>query len=334
MKSLFNRISNFVKWISLLSLITAFAFVTGCKNSPTGPSANTSSDATAMQSIAENDSSITAFDANYNEGQAVSFMGKTAAAITPIKVGQEVRVVSKNFTYNVVNDTSYATFTRTFEGVLYITAVSGLSGQDTVYSKPFTSTITLNLIFVRVGKSNNPSFNWRLAAFSLPEGGTASSNINISNVTVFLANGDTLSIDSPNDYYIDRNVGEKVEAHGMAGMRGFGGMGWWRGFPAIGKNSAVTVKVTLNSAYADTDFVTITHGGDSFGVFHPEKLRLTLVSSTPSGSGYIKVYQGTYVTRNWAGFHHAVVNAFPKQVIFDDSSAVEISTWGIPYFIK
>jgi len=333
MKNLLKRKSNIVKWISLFSLMAAFAFVTGCKNSPTGPSANTSSDATAMQNIAENDSSVTAFDANYNESQAISYMGKTSAAITPIKVWQTVRVVNKNFTYNVVGDSSYATFTRNFEGVLYISAVSNLSDKDTVISKPFTSSITLNLIFVRVGKSNNPTFNWRLAAFSLPEGGTASSNISITNITALLASGDTLSVSSPNDYYIDRNVGEKVEAHGMGGMRGFGGMGWWRGIPMIGKNSPVTVEVTVFSAYADTDFVTITHGG-GFSGLQPEKLRLTLVSSTQSGSGFIKVYQGTYITHNWAGFHHAVVNAFPKQVIFDDSSAVEISTWGIPYFIK
>ena len=304
-----------LKELLLFGVFFIFSLFMGCNNSPTAPSLSTSTDGAAMQKIAESDSSVTSFDSNYNEGQAMSFMGKTIAQINPVKVGQIVRVVNKDFTYNVVGDTSYATFTRTFEGVLYIVAVSNFSGHDTVISKPFTSTISLNLIYTRVGNSNNPTFNWRLAAVSLPEGGTLTSNVSIQNVTVFLPNGDTLSVNSPNDYYVAR------------------GNGWKRQLPEIGRNKPVTIQVTLNSAYTDTDFVTLTHGGDFSGL-HREKLKLELVSSTPSGNGYLKIYKRTYLTHNWPGYHQAIINAFPKQVIFDDSSPVEISTWGIPYFIK
>ncbi|MHB1686452.1 MAG: hypothetical protein ACYCVH_03635 [Ignavibacteriaceae bacterium] len=320
MKNFLIEKTTILKGIALFGILLVFVLFTGCNNSPTAPSLGTSTDGAAMQKAAESDSSVASFDPNYNEGQAMSFMRKTTAEISPVRVGQIVRVVNKNFTYNVVGDTSYATFTRTFEGVLYIVAVSNFSGQDTTISKPFTSTITLNLIFVRVGNSKNPTFNWRLAAVSLPEGGTLTSNVVIENVTVFLPTGDTISVNSPNDYYITREVE----------MRG---MGRWRMFPSVGRNNSLSVQVTINSAYADTDFVTLTHGGDFSGL-HKEKLKLDLISSTPSGSGYVKVYQGTYKTHNWHGYHHAVINAFPKQVIFDDSSPVEISTWGIPYFIR
>lgn len=315
MKYILVKQDAFLKEVALFGLLSIFALFMGCNNSPTAPKLGTSTDGAAMQKIAESDSSVTTFDQNYNEGQALSFMGKVTAQISPIRVGQIVRVVNKNFTYNVVGDTSYATLTRTFEGVLYIVAVSNYSGQDTVISKPFTSTIALNLIFTRVGNSNNPTFDWKLAAVSLPEGGTLTSNVNIQNVTVFLPTGDTLSVNSPLNYYLAR------------------GAGWKRQLPEIGGNNKMTIQVTINSVYSDTDFVTITHGGDFSGL-HREKLRLDLVSSTPLGSGYIKVYQGTYLTHNWRGYHQAIINAFPKQVIYDDSSPVEISTWGIPYFIK
>jgi len=315
MKSMLVKQSLFLREFTLFSLLSIFSLFVGCNNAPTAPKAGTSTDGATMQKIAESDSSITTFDQNYNEGQAMSFMGKLTAQISPIRVGQIVRVVNKSFTYNVVGDTSYATFTRTFEGVLYIVAASNYSGNDTVISKPFTSTIALNLIFTRVGKSNNPTFNWKLAAVSLPEGGTLSSNVVIQNVTVFLPTGDTLSVNSPLDYYIAREGG------------------WRRQLPEIKGNNKVTVQVTLNSAYSDTDFVTITHGGDFSGL-HREKIKLDLVSSTPSANGYLKVYEGTYLTHKWHGYHQAIINAFPKQVIYDDSSPVEISTWGIPYFIK
>jgi hypothetical protein len=132
---------------------------------------------------------------------------------------------------------------------------------------------------------------------------------------MFLPNGDTLEITSPNEYYLSRNFG------------------WWRRLPIIARENAVKLRLEVYSAYADTDFVTLTYGADRNG-FHRAKRKFALVSSEPSGSGYVKVYEQTYVTLQYPGHYHAIVNAFPKQVIFDDTAAVESETWGVPYFVR
>jgi hypothetical protein len=58
-----------------------------------------------------------------------------------------------------------------------------------------------------------------------------------------------------------------------------------------------------------------------------------LVSSTPNGDGWDKVYEQTFNAHTYPGFFHAVLNAMPRQVIFDDATPVEAESWGVPYVI-
>ncbi len=312
--------------ISLIrNLVIVFIAVTmvllvGCKDSPTGPvGTQTSSNQQVMLKAVEADSSIASFDPNYDEEDAMNILGKTTTAIYPIKVGQKMRVVSRNFTYTMVGDTAYGTYSRTFEGVLFIAASydSTSHTQDTVIQKPFTAVITRKVVLLKL--NNNPydsvNFDWKVIAVSLPEGGTLNSNVNITQMTITLPTGDILIINDPNDYYLAL------------------GQGRWKKMPHFKSGQQITISLNVTSAYADTDFVTLTHGGDFHG-FHREKLKFDLVSSTPNGSGYVKVYQKTFITHTWPGYFHAVINAFPKQVIYDDSTPVESNTWGIPYYVQ
>ena len=89
----------------------------------------------------------------------------------------------------------------------------------------------------------------------------------------------------------------------------------------------------LTSAYADTDFVTLTFGADRFGM-HRTKKKFELISSTQNGNVYDKVYEQTYRTHQYVGFYHAIINAMPKQVVFDDATPVEMESWGVPYFVR
>lgn len=159
---------------------------------------------------------------------------------------------------------------------------------------------------------------WHVTAVSLPAGGTGSTNIIITKITAYLPGGDTLSVADPTQYFLAREMGPK-------GPR--------REIPRIQSNEPVKVTVELYSAYADSDFVTLTHGGDLHGL-HRGKVKFDLISSTQYGSGYSKVYEQKFETNQWPGFFHAVVNASPGQTIKDDSAPVEISTWGIPYVVK
>jgi hypothetical protein len=154
-----------------------------------------------------------------------------------------------------------------------------------------------------------------LAAISLPEGGVLSSNIDIQKLTAFLPNGDSLVINSPNSYFLSR------------------GFGWWRQIPIIGAGQSVTLKLEVYSTYVDTDFVTLTYGDDKKG-FHRAKRKFVMISSAPLGNGFAKVYEQTYTAHQFAGHYHAIINAFPKQVIFDDATPVESESWGVPYFVR
>lgn len=303
-------------FILLFSLALGFLLI-GCqeKNSITDP--GTETDREAMKALVEEDSSLTSFDYNYNEGGFTEALGKIQETIYPFRVGVEVNLVNLNISIDVQGDTAYGTITKDFEGTLLIEASfdSNAIVPDTVIEKAFASTVTRNVIFKKINNTPYPRRNWVIAAISLPEGGTSSPNIDIQKVTVFLPNGDTLSIESPNDYYLKR------------------GWGWWRQIPVIRPGENVTVRVELYSGYEENDYVSLVYGANRWCHQRGKKL-FDFVSSTPNGNGYDKVYEQTFTAHNFPGFFHAVINAIPRQVLHDDAAPVESETWGIPYIIK
>lgn len=312
-----NQQFSLARFLSIIMLAVSALFI-GCKESVVEPeTTEPTTDQEAMLRLADEDSSLTSFEPNYNEEDAMSFFGKTETEIYPFRVGHKVRLVNRNLDINVVGDTAIGTLTNTFEGTLIIAASynSGATSPDTIIRKPFTSVIKRKIIFVKINNTPFPYRNWRIAAVSLAEGGVLSPNIDIQKLTAFLPNGDTLVINSPNSYFLSR------------------GLGWWRQIPIIGRNQSVTIRLEVYSTYADTDFVTLTYGADRSGL-HRAKRKFVMISSVASGNGYAKIYEQTFTTHQFVGHYHAVVNAFPKQVIFDDAAAVESESWGFPYFVR
>lgn len=315
-----------VRFCSVFSALVFLIMAAGCNNSVTGPSPVNSgqsnlqpADKQAMTQMAEQDSAMSSFSPNYNENQNVNYLGKTSGAITPVFVWQHVILKDKNYDFNEVGDSVYVKITKTFEGVLNIVASTQDTTRkpDTIVTKNFTTVMTRQLLFERVDSTDNPFRNWKLVGISLVSGGTTTDNFNINKLTATMSDGTSLVIDSPENYFIAR---EKR-------------WGWWHHFPEIKTRDTVTVSVELYSAYADTDFVTLTYGADFFGT-HRNKSRLELVSSTPSGGGFIKVYEKTFNVGDYHGYFHAVLNAFTKQSIYDDSAPVESKTWGLPYRVR
>ena len=315
LKSAFNR--------RLLGIFAVFSilFIVGCQESVTNPEeSEPTSDQEALQKIADEDSSLESFDDAYNEEDLMDFgLGKIQTPVYPFRVGHRVHLVNRTLTVDIQGDTAYGTITKNFEGVLLIEASydSGSTAPDTVIQKVFSATVTRNIIFVKVGHSDRPLLNWKIAAISLPEGGALSSNIEIKKLTVFLPGSDEIVVESPNDYYLSRQ------------------RGWmhWKDIPVIPRFDSVLVRVELFSSYEDDDFVTVTFGRNRF-VGNRIKRRFELVSSTQVSGGYIRVYEQTFRAYSFPGFFHAIINAFPKQVIFDDAAPVESSMWGIPYYVK
>ena len=319
-----NKATIYFKYLAAFTFLSLTILVTGCKNSVTGPSpvnnnqtSLQTADKKAMTSMAEQDSAVSSFGTNYNETQNVNYLGKTNSPITPVFVWQHVILKDKNYDFNKAGDSVYVKITKTFEGVLNIVASSQqdtTSKPDTIVTKNFTSVITRKLLFERIDSTDNPYRNWKLVGISLVSGGTTTDNFNINKLTVTTSDGNNIVIDSPENYFLARKKR----------------WGWWHHFPSMHQRDTVTVSVEVYSAYADTDFVTLTYGADFFGM-HRNKARLDLVSSTPSGNGYMRVYRKTFNVGGYHGYFHAVLNAFTRQTIYDDSAPVETSTWGIPY---
>ncbi len=115
-----ERRRSLLKYLLLIISTAIFVFA-GCKNSPTEPSTTEpTTDNDAMLKIADEDSALASFDTNYNEDDAISFMGKVNTEIYPLKVGIRVHIVNRTMSTDIIGDTAYATLTKTYEGVLLI----------------------------------------------------------------------------------------------------------------------------------------------------------------------------------------------------------------------
>ena len=318
----FGKNLEFVKKFFLpLFLLALASFFAGCQDAATvQTNEEITTNQQALEKLVDEDSALVSFEANYNEDGEMEILNKINTDIYPFRVGHKMRLVNRTISVTFDGDTAYGLVTNTFEGVLFIKGSYDPNATipDTLIRKVFSSVITRNVVFVKIANTEFPARNWRIAAISLPEGGTQSPNIDITKFTAFLPNGDTLVINSPNEYYLVRNWNF-----------------WWRWHhvPLIERSGEVLLRVELNSAYADTDFVTLTFGADRFGM-HRTKKKFELVSSNPNGNLYEKVYEQTFMTHQFPGFFHAVINAMPKQVVFDDATPVEMESWGIPYFVK
>lgn len=270
----------------------------------------------ALEKLVDEDSSLTSFDYNYDEEGVMDFFGKVNTTIYPFRVGQKMRLVNRTLSIDIQDTIAYGTLTKTFEGLLLLAASydSSATEPDTLIKKSFTAVVTRNIIFKKIANTSYPRKNWIIAAISLPEGGTQSPNIDITKMIITLSNGDTITVESPNDYYLRR------------------GWGWWHQIPVLGLGDSATVRIELYSSYEEDDFVSLTWGANRW-VKHRVKKLFDLVSSKPNGNGWDKVYEQTFRTHQWPGFYHAIINALPRQVILDDSTPVETESWGIPYFV-
>jgi hypothetical protein len=309
---------NPYKSILIIFSTALLFFMIGCQKSIVDPIQESETDKETMLKIAGEDPSLQSFEFNYNEDGAMDFgLLKLQGDIYPLRVGHRVRLINRDFNVNIDGDTAFAKLTKTYDGILFIAAAydSNSTTPDTIIRKPFVSVITKNLIFVRIDNTPRPERNWRLTAISLPEGGVLSPNININELTVYLPNSDSIVVNSPNDFYISR------------------GPGWWRNIPPFHPNQEIRIRVEIFSAYEQEDFVTVTYGANRAGM-HKAKKRFELISSEQVTGGYERTYEASFRTHLLFGFFHAIINAFPRHVIFNDSTPVENEVWGLPYFVN
>lgn len=319
MKKLLSKI------VFLTSFLFALIFLSACNQDDNIllSEEEVTTDQQALEKIIDQDESIQSFDINYNEEQVMDFvLGKTAEEIYPVKVGQRMKLVERNLNIVFEGDTARGTLTKTFEGVLFIAAsLEPLDGNIdsldlNVYEKPFSTTITRNVVFVKVDNSEMPLRNWKLSAISLPVGGTLTENISIEKLIVYLPSGETLEIESPLDYYLSRGPSLR------------------RLIPILTQFEQVGVEVVIKSTYSESDFVTLTYGAIKNRRDARGKRRLEMVDENYDGTYYTRVYKGDWVVHQMKGFRHAVINAMPYGVLKDSEAPVESNSWGIPYAVN
>lgn len=295
--------------------------LTGCQDN----SVNTTEDINSSEKqeiikVINEDSLLTSFQPNYDEDGVLNYLQKTDAEIKPYKVWHKMKLVDRDIQVTFDEDTLYAHVTNTFDGTLFIISSYDPTSvkPDTLIKKQFTSVVTFNVVMVKIANKENQKRNWIIREISLAQGGTQSSNIKIKKVTITLPNGEILEINSPNDFYIARK------------------WGWWRrchNIPVIQREKEVKVTVEVTSAYEEKDYVSLTFGANQMDV-HKNKKIFDLISSTPNGLFYDKIYEQTFAPKYFPGFFHAIINLMPQQVIKDDMTPVELESWGVPYFVK
>ncbi len=302
---------------------------TGCTKNTTGPDdtapAGVTDEQTSMNVAAENDEFVKNDELSFADQQIsatdyVYLAGRVDASITPIRWGRFVNSVTRTVTTTIqAGDTiAIARVHKNITGTLKIRAIRGI---DTVLiEKQFNDQSDRNVVFRRVQRVPQYWRNWVPVATSLVDGGTTNSEIDIKALTVISGN-DSVRVTDPLNFYLRyrwlRSVyGDRDLFNRNRDMMEFNGGG------------SITVRVTLQSSSADTDFVALRSG---FNAQYKNRSRMLLVSQTPNTGGYLKVYEKTVVLQNRPGQFHAAVEAMTKATLFDDTAAYNVSWWGVPY---
>jgi hypothetical protein len=320
--------------------------VYGCDNpfENNEPQFSNSSTIQNFMKVAENSTSVNSFTPNYNEEQAMALTGTLGKDLYPIKIGQKMTVIEKNLTLQKDSTTAIGTLTHKYEGRLIIQGsfkqptIGIRQSVDTTIEKTFTTVITRIIQYKKVSNTGDDEKDWKVEAVSLPNGGTEGSTLQIKRIILTSQDGTELYIDNPNTYFFkagkekddDR---EDDDNHGFEIAFGQPGLGWKNLLTWYRKNHTVKLTVEVLSNSSEPDFLSVTYGASMNGSSRNKEI-FDLVSSQQDGAFYKKVYERKWKTNSHAARMHAVINAFPRTVVYDTDTAVEVNTWGIPYRVK
>ncbi|HEY4611814.1 MAG TPA: hypothetical protein VII11_02405 [Bacteroidota bacterium] len=290
-------------------------------------------DAAALKQMILSDPLFTSDPAVLNDGDAPSFsytLGKTTTPILPLHWGRRITSVSRDVVFDQPNDTTViATLTHTFEGSVFIVAQYSTSDSArTVIQKPLNEEIVRKIKFYRKERSNTAAHRdsshkgWKPAEVSASKGGTLNSQVVINKMEVTTGD-ETITITDPTNYFFE-----------------LGNSGWHLGRPMIvniGLRRQIAVRVTLTSADADTDWVSVHRPlmviAARLDVIKPIQERMKLVSQTQVGSSYERVYEASWNSMP-VGRAAFFVTALTRSSLYDDQAAFSSQVWGVPYITE
>ncbi|MGB5872643.1 MAG: hypothetical protein WBG80_15020 [Bacteroidota bacterium] len=327
----------FVVWGALL---VALPLVTGCDQSATEPEqtapVGVSNEEEAIRYFAANDDFVVndeeTLDDQSVEPLDYGTFGKIGADITPLRFGRFVTGIRKTVEVDFeTGDTiAVAHVEKEVTGILKIQGINA-DGDTATYEKPFTDKFVRNIIFKRIARETRRYWlNWLPVASSLVEGGTVpTSNINITELTVTLPNGETIVITDPETYFL-RYRWVRMFQNGESGApqldRSSGDV------PEFNAGEPMKLQVKVESAGADPDVVVLRYG---FGFGHKRRLRLEMVSEELNGGLYTRTYEISQSRPVFCHFHRGFFNmalvGMTEETLFDDVAPYAASIWGVPY---
>lgn len=329
------------KMLAVVAMLAIGLLVAGCQKEATGPSEagpnGVTNEQEALKYYALNDEfvandEITIQDAGIESFEYGTFsLGKTDAAIIPVRWGRFITGITKTVTTTVApGDTlAYTVVEKTITGMLKIRGK--LNPTDTTLveiQKPFVDVSKRNIIFKRVGRNTERFWlNWLPVASSLVAGGTAkpAPAIKIDAVQFVRATGDTLTIVDPLKYYLRYKWLKLWAAETKEDVLELQG------------GNQVRMRVIVTSAEQDTDLVFLRYG---FNLTDRRRVPLECVFVKDNGDGtFTRVFQSHGPKRFVApmmhfhrGYFHLALDAMTRSTLFnDDVNKYSISWWGIPY---
>jgi len=234
----------------------------------------------------------------------------------PLRWGRIIHRVKKSVGLEEVSsDCVVATVTRTINGIMKISAPYQLSTRmrNSMISKPFIENSTRKARFMRVGESVDPSRNWKLNGVSIVHGGTASSNVSISEFELRTQSGDTISLRSTDE----PTWPFRVNGHGH--------------FATVGGETDLDVRVKVQTSEVEPNMVVLRSGyRGKWG----QRTLLPLKIESRIGDQYIHTYENTVRAQPRPGVFHAVVEAISRESLCDMEAPVLTRFWGIPYTVQ
>lgn len=233
----------------------------------------------------------------------------------PLRWGRVIEKVSRCVDFDELADGSVvALVTRTLDGILKISAPYQFSTRmrNSIISKPFTERSARKAQFLRIGRSKDPSKNWKLNAVSIVRGGTGGANVLIDELVMRGDGSEKVSMLSP-----DTNIwpfGQNSPAVAM-----------------VESETDLDVAVKLETDEFEPNIVVLRSG---FRGKWGQRTLLPLRFENKEGDRFVHTYENVIRPQPRPGVFHAVVEAISRDTLCDLDAPVSTSFWGVPYVIQ
>ncbi|MGD9897590.1 MAG: hypothetical protein AB7T22_00555 [Calditrichaceae bacterium] len=188
--------------------------------------------------------------------------------------------------------------------------------QLTRYEKPMIHETNKIVHLKKIRNTDQPRLNWKISDISLTEGNSPENTVEIVELTIMPSDQDDVVITDPLDYWLN-------------GVNVFTFPRWTDvTLRVVVKNSSAN-KIEYPKGTLATEKVLLHYGRNRRG--NHARTPLFWVGQNENGNN---VYEGTWTVKQFAGYHHAVVDVIDNGTILEsdgDAFPYNSNTWSTPY---